>query len=269
MAGLRRNRVDRRRRGLIFRPGRDDSAYRFEAHSEYFYLTDRNLPGGVLAFDPGEGWFDFVAPVTVSDRLWSGAPAGEADGPTTDDLEAWLRARSSRTVARLGSSPAGGETDNDIAQDLRYGLSRVRRIEVPVELSRMRTAQHATREALKVALPLIREGVSERELQIELEAEAFRHGAEAMAYDTIIGSGVNSGVLHFAPTDRRFRAGELVLIDAGAQYRGYASDNPPAPTRWAHSSAQSRRELHAVVRRAEQVAITQCRPGTEWRDVIS
>jgi hypothetical protein len=45
---------------LIPRPGRDDMTYRFEAHSEYFYLTDRNRPGGVLTFDPTEGWIDFV-----------------------------------------------------------------------------------------------------------------------------------------------------------------------------------------------------------------
>src|SRR4051794_35187165 len=43
---------------LIHRPGRDDAAYPFEAHSAYYYLTDRNRPGGVLAFDPSEGWVD-------------------------------------------------------------------------------------------------------------------------------------------------------------------------------------------------------------------
>ena len=63
---------------LIPIPGRDDLTYPFHAHSEYFYLTDRNRPGGVLAFDPREGWFDFVAPVTESDRLWSGDPGGGA-----------------------------------------------------------------------------------------------------------------------------------------------------------------------------------------------
>jgi len=51
-------------------PGRGDPTYPFYAHSEYFYLTDRNLPGGVLAFDPGEGWFDFATPITEDDRLW-------------------------------------------------------------------------------------------------------------------------------------------------------------------------------------------------------
>ena len=74
-------------------PGRGDRTYPFFAHSEYFYLTDRNHPGGVLAFDPAEGWLDFVTPITDDDRLWSGAPAGEQQGLTTDALAEWLAAR--------------------------------------------------------------------------------------------------------------------------------------------------------------------------------
>src|SRR5579871_2829916 len=59
----------------IHRPGRDDITYLFDAHSEYFYLTDVNTPGGVLAFDSADGWTHFAAPITVEDRLWSGATA--------------------------------------------------------------------------------------------------------------------------------------------------------------------------------------------------
>ena len=77
-------------------PGRGDPTYPFYAHSEYFYLTDRNRPGGVLAFDPGEGWFDFVTPITEDDRLWSGAPAQVQQGLTTVALAEWLAARSAR-----------------------------------------------------------------------------------------------------------------------------------------------------------------------------
>ncbi len=130
----------------------------------------------------------------------------------------------------------------------------------------MRVAERATSAAFAVAVPLLREGVSEREVQIELEAEAFRHGAEAMAYDTIVGGGVNSAVLHFAPSARRFAANELVLIDAGAQYLGYASDiTRTYPVGGRLDPAQQ--ELHAVVRRAQQLAIARCRSGVEWRDV--
>jgi Xaa-Pro aminopeptidase len=251
---------------LLLRPGRDDSAYRFETHSEYFYLTDRNTPGGVLAFDPVEGWTDFQTPVSLEDRLWSGAPADDVDGPTTDQLAGWLRDRSSRTPAWLGSPPPNAHLDVELTQELRCELSAVRRVKDGVELARMRAAQQATRAAFAVAVPLLRVGVSERQVQIEFEAEAFRRGAEAMAYDTIVGGGSNSGVLHAAPTGRRFAAGELVLIDAGAQYLGYASDiTRTYPVGGSLTSVQG--EIHGVVHRAEQAAIARCEPGVEWRDV--
>ncbi len=251
---------------LIFRPGRDDSAYPFESHSEYFYLTDRNVPGGVLAFDPADGWTDFQTPITVEDRLWSGAPEEDLEGPTSDQLGQWLETRSSRRLAWLGSPPTRATSDADLARELRFGLGDVRRVKDAVELERMRAAEQATRAAYAVAVPLLREGVSERDVQIELEAEALRHGAESMAYDTIIGSGPNSAVLHFAPTDRRLGAHELVLIDAGAQHRGYSSDiTRTYPVGGEFTSEQ--REIHGLVHAAEQAAIEHCRRGTEWREV--
>lgn len=250
----------------IHRPGRDDTTYPFEAHSEYVYLTDRNRPGGVLAFDPRDGWLDFVAPITASDRLWSGAPAGDPEGPTADELEQWLAGRQGRPVAWLGSAPAAAPVDNGLAEELRFGLSAVRRRKDPVELERMRVAGHATRAAFSAVLPFLREGVSEREAQVELEVEAFRHGAEAMAYDTIVGGGARSAILHSAPSARRFGTGELVLIDAGAQYLGYASDvTRTYPVGGRLDRLQQ--ELHSVVHRAQRASIDHCRPGVEWRDV--
>ncbi len=256
---------------LIHRPGRDDSAYPFDSHSEYFYLTDRNSPGGVLAFDPVDGWTDFQTPITVDDRLWSGAPDGDVDGPTTDQLDAWLDARSARRRTWLGSPPVEAVAAADAnaavaAQELRFGLADVRRIKDAVELERMRAAERATEAAFAVAVPLLSEGASEREVQIEFEAEALRHGAEAMAYDTIIGGGPNSAVLHFAPTARRFQTQELVLIDAGAQYRGYASDITRTYAVGGEFSA-IQADVHGVVHAAERAAIEHCLKGNEWRDV--
>lgn len=250
----------------ILRPGRDDLTYRFDAHSEYLYLTDRNRPGGVLAFDPADGWTDFAAPVTVEDRLWSGASEDDCGSATTDELPGWLAARGSRKLAWLGSPPPGADVNSELVQDLRFGLAAVRRPKDAVELARMRAANAATEAAFRAALPLLREGVSEREVQIELEAEAFRHGAESMGYDTIIGGGVNSAVLHVAPSARRLGRGELVLIDAGAQHLGYVSD---VTRTYAVGGTMTplQAEIHAVVRAAELAGIEHCRPGVEWRDV--
>jgi Xaa-Pro aminopeptidase len=250
-------------------PGRADRTYPFHSHSEYLYLTDRERPEGVLAFDPAEGWVDFVAPVTRDERLWEGAPAGEIDGTPLPGLEAWLAARSGRPVAVLGApaaATAAVASDAGLVERTRAALSHVRRQKDEVELARMRAAEQATRAGFAAAVPLIEPGLSERELQIELEAAFFRAGADALAYDSIVGGGPNSAVLHFPPGPRRFEAGDLVLIDAGAECRGYASD----VTRTYPASGEltaEQAELHALVREANLAATRLCVPGVEFRDV--
>jgi len=247
-------------------PGRGDITYPFRAHSEYFYLTDRNRPGGTLAFDPQEGWFDFVVPVSASERLWSGAPAGDPDGLPADELDAWLASRRGRPIACLGERLTDLRCDAELTDRIRFGLNHVRRVKDPVELERMRLAERATRAGFAAVVPSLFEGTSERAAQIELEAAAFRHGGDAMAYDTIVGSGPNAAVLHFAPSSRRFRSGELVLIDAGAERDGYASDITRTYPVGGELSAEQQ-ELHSLVHTAEREAMALCTAGREWRDV--
>jgi Xaa-Pro aminopeptidase len=250
-------------------PGRGDRTYPFRSHSEYLYLTDRERPDGVLAFDPAEGWVDFVAPVTRDERLWEGATEGEAEGRPVAELAGWLDARQGRRVAFLGApvaGKAGVSSDAEIEASVRAALNYVRRPKDALELARMRAAERATRAGFAAAVPLIERGRSERELQIELEAAFFRNGADALAFDTIVGGGPNSAVLHFPPSARRLRAGELVLIDAGGECRGFASD----VTRTYPASGQftaEQAELHALVRKAGLVATDHCAPGVEFRDV--
>jgi Xaa-Pro aminopeptidase len=130
----------------------------------------------------------------------------------------------------------------------------------------MRRAERATAAGFARLLELIEPGRSERLLQIELEAEFFRHGADDRAFETIVAGGPNAAVLHFPPTQRPLQAGELVLIDAGAEYRGYDSDiTRTYPVSGALSAEQ--RELHGIVRRALEAATARCQPGTEFRDV--
>src|SRR6185295_3094042 len=69
-------------------PGTGDQTYPFRSHPEYFYLTDRECPGAVLAFDPKEGWTDFVPDVTEKERIWEART--QADGTSIALLGAWL-----------------------------------------------------------------------------------------------------------------------------------------------------------------------------------
>jgi Xaa-Pro aminopeptidase len=219
-------------------PGRADRTYPFRAHSEYFYLTDRERPGGVLAYDPQEGWVDFVLPVSRDELVWEGAPAGAQEGVPVAELAQWLAARRGREIVNLGE-PVGGVAQADgLTAELRRHLNHVRRAKDAVELARMRLAERATSAGFAAIVPLLSAGRSEREIQIELEAEFLRRGADALAYEAIVASGVNSAVLHFPPT--------------------YPVSGSFTPEQAA---------LHELVRRAGEAATARCRPGTEWRDV--
>jgi Xaa-Pro aminopeptidase len=249
-------------------PGRGDRTYRFRSHSEYLYLTDRERPNGVLAFDPHDGWIDFVVPVSRNERLWEGADETEDDEVVPlPDLAGWLEPRRGRPLACLGApaaeAPAGDAT---LEGELRAALNQLRRAKDPLELERMRVAERATAAGFAALARGVEAGRTERELQIELEAEFFRNGGDDLAFDTIVGGGPNAAVLHFPPSQRPLAEGELVLVDAGAEYHGYASDiTRTYPVSGRLTAEQA--ELHALVRSAGLAAMARCLPGTEFREV--
>lgn len=249
----------------VLLPGYGDQAYPFHPHAEYHYLAERERPGSVLAFDPEEGWVDFVPVVTEAERLWTGGTLAD-EGVPADGLEDWLARRAGRPVAVLGSPLPDVEGDSELAERLRETLTHVRRPKDEVEIERLHRAAAATAAGYERVRPFIRPGLTERQVQIELEAEFFRAGARRTAYATIVGSGPNSAVLHFTPSDRVIGEGELVLIDAGAAIEGYACD----VTRTYAASGEltpEQRDLYAAVLEAQVAAIGRCRAGAEWRDI--
>jgi Xaa-Pro aminopeptidase len=245
-------------------PGGADQTFPFVAHSDYFYLTDRQVAGGVLAFDAKEGWVDFVPDVTAAERVWEGKT--DVPGTPLSRLEGWLAARRGRTVVMLGCAVSGVAGDEARAAELSERLAHARRPKDEVELQRMRAAAAATVPGFAAARRLIRAGVTERQIQIELEVEFYRNGANATAYDTIVAAGSNSAVLHFTPTSRVVRDGDVVLIDAGAAVGRYVSD-VTRTYRAPGGDSGFFRDLYALVLAVEQRAITRCTRGREWQDV--
>jgi len=245
-------------------PGGADQVYPFRAHSEYFYLADREIPGGIVAFDPHVGWVDFVPEVTTAERVWEGKTS--VPGTPLTELESWLAHRRGRTIVVLGSDIPHISGDTARAAELREALMHARRPKDDVELDRMRRAAAATAAGFATAQRMIRAAVTERAIQIEMEAEFFRAGGDRTAYDTIVGAGTNSAVLHFTPTMRVVSAGDVVLIDAGAEVCRYASDitrtyrAPGGDAGWF-------RELYRVVLDVEERAVAQCIARREWRDI--
>ncbi|MFC0154954.1 aminopeptidase P N-terminal domain-containing protein [Xanthomonas dyei] len=130
------------------------------------------------------------------------------------------------------------------------------------EIALMQQAADISVRAHRAAMRLARPGVHEYELQAEVERE-FRAADAWPAYGSIVGAGSNACVLHYRANNARSREGDLVLIDAGAEYRGYAADiTRTFPVNGRFTPAQ--RALHALVGAAQAAALAQARPGVAY-----
>ena len=253
-------------------PGGQDQTYPFLAHSEYFYLTDHECEGGVVAFDPADGddkgWVDFVPTVTQGQRVWEGRE--QVPGTPLGELAGWLAARRGKKIVMLGTPLAGIQFDARRAEEVRELFTHARRAKDDAEIERMELAAAATAPAYERVRELLLEAakgaaISEQRLKAEIEGKFALHGATRPCYGTIVGVGDNSAVLHFDPTLRAIKPGETVLIDAGAEVRRYGVD--VTRTYGCGEVTGARRELHAVVQRAFDRAVAACVPGAEWVDI--
>jgi Xaa-Pro aminopeptidase len=247
-------------------PEGTDQTYPYRAHAEYVFAAGFECPGGVVAYDPREGaagWRSFVPPVTEAERVWCGARPRE--GEDLAGLSAWLAARHGRSIAVLGAPVPGVTADAAATEAARLACAEVRRPKDAHELDLLGRAVTATSAGFARLPELIRPGVTERTLQIELEA-AFQHaGADRTGYGTIVGAGPNAAVLHFEPSARAVSPGDFVLVDAGAEVQRYVAD--VTRTYVAGTPTGFQRDLHSVVRQAQERAIARCVPGAEWKQI--
>lgn len=136
----------------------------------------------------------------------------------------------------------------------------------PEELALMRRAAEITAEAHAAAMARAAPGSHEYELEAILRERFRARGAERPAYPPIVGSGPNATVLHYRRNDRRIEDGELVLVDAGCEYHGYAADVTrtfPANGRF----APAQQAIYEVVLASQAAAIAATRPGATLDEV--
>ncbi|MFM7323191.1 MAG: aminopeptidase P N-terminal domain-containing protein [Armatimonadota bacterium] len=247
----------------IPRPGGQDQCLPYRVHPHFRWLTGLTEAGGMLAFDPSDGWTEFLPTPTPMDAVWEGRlPLGR--GRDIGEYEGWLAARAGRTVHRLG---CGHDAPEDARADaLERAFLHARRPKDADELVLLRRAVAATAVGFAEARALLAEGVTERAVQIALESASFRAGGETMGYDTIVGFGPTSAIFHAAPGGRALAAGDQVLVDAGAEVEGYTADVTrtwPGPGGFTALQKDCFDLLSAV----ETAACMACRPGVEWHDI--
>lgn len=147
--------------------------------------------------------------------------------------------------------------------DVRHALDEMRLIKDAHELALMRRAAEISTGAHRAAMRATRPGRHEYEVEAELLSAFRRGGAEAPAYTSIVASGANACVLHYVFNNQPLRDGELLLIDAAAEFGSYAADiTRTFPVNGRFSAAQ--KDAYELVLAAQTAAIDAVRPGNHW-----
>jgi Xaa-Pro aminopeptidase len=149
--------------------------------------------------------------------------------------------------------------------DVRAAVAAMRLIKDAEEVSLLRRAAEISSGAHRRAMARTRPGWFEYQVEAELAHEFLRLGAQAVAYPSIVASGPNACVLHYRENDRQTQATDLLLIDAGCEYQGYASDiTRTFPVGGRFSGAQ--KAVYELVLAAQLACIEAIRPGKAFHD---
>lgn len=136
------------------------------------------------------------------------------------------------------------------------------------EIIAMRRAGEITALAHTRAMEKCRPGMFEYQLEGEIHHEFNRHGARFPSYNTIVGSGENGCILHYTENESQMRDSDLVLIDAGCEYKGYAGDiTRTFPVNGKFSAPQ--RAVYDIVLESLETALQLYRPGTSMQEVTT
>lgn len=273
----------------------NDTEYPYRQNSDFYYLTGFEEDEAVLALIPGREQGEAVLFCQERDRskeLWTGILLGpERAGETLlvddafpmadiDEILPGLIEGRERVYYGMGRDHRFDqrvmEWVNNIRRRVRLGahppgeflvldhlLHEMRLIKSPLEIELMEHAAQISARAHERAMLTARPGLHEYHLEAELQYEFLRSGASAPAYNSIVASGANACVLHYVSNRDELRDGDLVLIDAGCEFHGYAADiTRTFPVSGRFSPEQ--KALYDIVLDAQLAAIEAVKPGAPW-----
>jgi Xaa-Pro aminopeptidase len=273
-----------------------DVEYPYRPDSDFYYLTGFGEPEAAAVLIPGRPHGEYLMFCRERDpkmETWVGRRAGTqgavdehgADdafpiGDIDDILPGLLESRE-RVFYTMGSYPEFDRHVMDWVNRIRQGarsgartpdefitlehlLHDMRLYKSRSEIRVMRNAAKVACRAHRRAMQLCRPGLHEYEIEAELLHE-FRGANMQPAYPSIVGGGENGCVLHYTSNRSQLNDGDLLLIDAGAEYDCYASDiTRTFPVSGRFKPAQ--KALYEVVLAAQAAAIGQVQPGNHWND---
>ncbi|WP_227318132.1 Xaa-Pro aminopeptidase [Cedecea davisae] len=278
-----------------------DSEYPYRQNSDFWYFTGFNEPEAALVLIKSDASHNHsVLFNRVRDKnaeIWSGRRLGQENAPQKLGVDRAL------AFAEIGEQlhlllngldvvyHAQGEYD--YADNLVFAaLDKLRRgsrqnLSAPASLTDWRPTVHELRlfkseEEVAVmrrageisalghtrAMQTCRPGMFEYQLEGEIHHEFNRHGARYPSYTTIVGSGENGCILHYTENESQMRDGDLVLIDAGCEYKSYAGDiTRTFPVNGKFSPAQ--RAVYDIVLESLETSLKLYRPGTTMQAVTA
>ena len=271
-----------------------DSSYPFRFDSYFHYLTGFPEPEAVMVLCAGNTAKSilFCREKDIEREIWDGFRYGpdkarEVFGfdetfpvARIDELLPQLLANQSVVFCDVGADPGwdqqvigwinkvraqvrSGVIAPGEIRDIRRILDDMRLVKDEHEIATMKRAAAISSQAHRRAMGATRPGMHEYELEAELIHEFRRQGAQSPAYTSIVAGGANACVLHYVQNDAVLNAGEVVLIDAGCELDGYASDiTRTFPVSGKFSGPQ--RDIYQLVLTAQAAAIAQVKPGNEW-----
>ncbi|GAB4357252.1 MAG: Xaa-Pro aminopeptidase [Methylohalobius crimeensis] len=277
------------------RPRNRDVEFPFRQDSDFYYLTGFAEPHAVAVFLPGRKKGQFVLFCQEYDErkaVWEGRHAGlkgarkdygADEAYSLDEIDAVmpeLLADRERLHCGLGKNPEfdrmlldwvgavkararAGVRAPEALIDLDRVLHEMRLLKSPEEVAVMRQAAEISVKAHRRAMQMCRPGIYEYQIESEIIHEFMQAGSRSPAYPSIVAGGPNACVLHYTENNRQLKAGELLLIDAGAEYDYYAADiTRTFPVDGRFTSPQ--RAIYELVLEAQQAAIEKVRPGNHW-----
>ncbi len=144
-------------------------------------------------------------------------------------------------------------------------LDALREIKNDEEIEKLRTAESIGDAAFKHILGYLKEGITERDVALELEYYMKKNGAEGLSFDTIAASGKNSSMPHAIPTDKKLENGDFLTMDFGCLYEGYCSDM--TRTVAIGKTSENMRHVYDVVLRAQTEAMKHIKAGALCNEV--
>ena len=272
-----------------------DTEYSYRQDSNFYYLSGYEEPESLILIRPNQDKERFIIFCRDRDPLreqWDGFRTGQegviqdygADAAysinSIDEIMPKLL-EGAKNIYFSMSAPCGVDAKisswvEDIRKNTRSGaeppqnllsldsiLHEMRLIKESDEMDLMKKAANITTEAHIRAMQSVRPGMYEYQLEAEYLYAFNKNGARSPAYNSIVGGGNNSCILHYVENNAELKDGDLVLVDAGCEYQYYASDvTRTFPVNGKFSPEQ--REIYSIVLEAHKQSMEQAKPGNKW-----